>query len=121
MSNKKGRDNLTPWPKGISGNPKGRPKLPDIRGALAAILADEQQGMTALDAILRSLRAKAIRGDIRAAEVLLDRAFGKAVQPTDITSAGEAITVTPPIQWTDDAATPKPPATATRKGPRGSK
>ena len=30
--------NLTPWRKGQSGNPKGRPPLPDIREALAKVL-----------------------------------------------------------------------------------
>jgi hypothetical protein len=85
--------------KGQTGNPKGRPKLPDIREALAKVLADEKDGVTALEATLRALRAKAIRGDVRAAEALLDRAFGKAAQTVDVTSAGQAIT--PPIIWSD--------------------
>jgi len=93
--------NLRPaWKKGQTGNPKGRPKLPDIREALAKVLADEKDGMTALEATLAALRAKAVRGDVRAAEVLLDRAFGKAGQTLDVTSAGEKI-VTPPIIWSD--------------------
>jgi hypothetical protein len=86
--------------KGQTGNPKGRPKLPDIREALAKVLADEKDGVTALEATLRALRAKAIRGDVRAAEALLDRAFGKAAQTVDVTSGGEKI-VTPPIVWSD--------------------
>lgn len=93
--------NLKSWKKGQSGNPNGRPKLPDLREALARVLADEQNGMTALEATLKALRAKAIRGDIRAAEVLLDRAFGKAMQPTDITTQGEKVAVMPPIAWSD--------------------
>lgn len=97
--------NLRPaWKKGQTGNPKGRPKLPDLREVLAKVLADEQNGMTALEATLKALRAKAIRGDIRAAEVLLDRAFGKSVQVADITSGGEPIRVVPPIAWTDGTA-----------------
>ena len=92
--------NLRPaWKKGQTGNAKGRPKLPDIREALAKVLADEKDGVTALEATLRALRAKAIRGDVRAAEALLDRAFGKAAQTVDVTSAGQAIT--PPIIWSD--------------------
>jgi hypothetical protein len=43
--------------------------------------------------------AKAAGGDVRAAEVLLDRAYGKAAQTLDVTSAGQAIT--PPIIWSD--------------------
>lgn len=84
--------------KGQSGNPKGRPKLPDIREALAKVLAEEKDGVTALEATLRALRAKATKGDVRAAEALLDRAFGKAIQRTDVTSADKPI-VTPPIAW----------------------
>jgi alkylation response protein AidB-like acyl-CoA dehydrogenase len=92
--------NLRPaWKKGQSGNPKGRTKLPDIREALAKVLADEKDGVTALEATLAALRAKAVRGDVRAAEVLLDRAYGKAAQTLDVTSAGQAIT--PPIIWSD--------------------
>lgn len=70
--------------KGVSGNPKGRPKLPDIKLAMAMVLADEKEGKTALDAVLMALRAKAIKGDVRAAEVLLDRAFGKAQSKHDV-------------------------------------
>jgi hypothetical protein len=96
--------NLRPaWKKGQTGNAKGRPKLPDIREALAKVLADEKDGVTALEATLRALRAKAIRGDVRAAEALLDRAFGKAAQTVDVTSGGEKI-VTPPIVWSDQVA-----------------
>jgi alkylation response protein AidB-like acyl-CoA dehydrogenase len=84
--------------KGQSGNPKGRPKLPDIREALAKVLAEEKDGITALEATLRALRAKATKGDVRAAEALLDRAFGKAVQRTDVTSGDKPI-ATPPIAW----------------------
>jgi alkylation response protein AidB-like acyl-CoA dehydrogenase len=84
--------------KGQSGNPKGRVKLPDIREALAKVLAEEKDGVTALEATLRALRAKATKGDVRAAEALLDRAFGKAVQRTDVTSGDKPI-ATPPISW----------------------
>lgn len=92
--------NLKPFQKGQSGNPKGRPKLPDIRAALAAVLADEQNGRTALDGVLMALRAKAVKGDVAAARELLDRAFGKAAQTVDVTSKGEKL-VTPPIVWSD--------------------
>jgi len=80
-----------PFKKGQSGNPKGRPKLPDLREAIAKILADEKDGYNALEATLMALRSKAVKGDIRAAEVLLDRAFGKAQQAIDHTTGGEKI------------------------------
>jgi len=95
--------NNKPWKKGQSGNPKGRPKLPDIREAMAKVFADSIGGMSALEATLNALRDKALSGDVRAAEVLLDRAFGKSAQTVDVTSGGEKI-VTPPIVWSDHLA-----------------
>jgi hypothetical protein len=82
-----------PWKKGQSGNPKGKPKMPDIREALAKVLADEKDGITALEATLAALRRKAVQGDVRAAEVLMDRAFGKAKQSLDVdhTTGGQPI------------------------------
>lgn len=91
-----------PWKKGQSGNPAGRQKLPDIKEALARALGGTEEGLTYLDTILRALRNKAEAGDVRAAEVLLDRAFGKPTQPTDVTSGGEPIRVMPPIVWSDE-------------------
>lgn len=79
--------NLKPFEKGRSGNPKGRPKLPDLKAAIAKVLADEKDGVNALDAVLMALRQKAVRGDIRAAEVLMDRGYGKARQTADINVA----------------------------------
>lgn len=43
-------------------------------------MGDEQNGMTAAEAILRKLREKAIKGNERAAEILLDRTYGKSRQ-----------------------------------------
>lgn len=42
-------------------------------------------------AILIAIRRKAKRGDVRAAELLLDRAFGKPKQSFDHTSEGNKI------------------------------
>jgi hypothetical protein len=69
--------------KGQSGNPKGRPKLPDLKEAMAKVMAEEKDGMTALEAILKALRMKAAKGDVRAAQELLDRGYGKALQFID--------------------------------------
>ena len=74
-----------PFKKGQSGNPKGRPKkIPELRELLANVLGDEKDGKTAAEAILMALRNKAIKGDVRAAELLLDRAYGKARQDFDM-------------------------------------
>ena len=75
----------TQFKKGKSGNPNGRPKLPDIKEALIKVLADEQEGMTALEAILKVLRQRAIRGDIRAIKELLDRGYGQPKQEIEQT------------------------------------
>jgi len=93
----------TRFKKGQSGNPKGRPpKLPKLDELLASVMSEERNGLTAAEAVLRALLVKATKGDVRAAEVLLDRSFGKVRQVTDITSGGEPIKVAPPIVWTDE-------------------
>lgn len=69
---------------GQSGNPNGRPKkLPALDKLMADIMGEEKDGKTAAQAILMALRAKASKGDIKAAELLLDRAYGKAKQVTE--------------------------------------
>lgn len=76
-----------PFVKGQSGNPKGKPKkLPHLDKLLAEVLGEEKDGMTAAEAILKALRVKATKGDIRAAEVLLDRGYGKVKETIDLTS-----------------------------------
>jgi hypothetical protein len=87
MANEK---NLKHFKKGQSGNPKGRPlKLPALDKLMADVLGEEKDGITAGEAILKALRARATKGDVRAAEVLLDRAYGKPKQThdTNITSS----------------------------------
>jgi hypothetical protein len=74
-----------------SGNTKnvGRKReLPELSKLLAEVLGEEKDGITAGEAILKALRLKATKGDVRAAEVLLDRAYGKPKQThdTNITS-----------------------------------
>ena len=82
--------NLKPFKKGQSGNPNGRPKkLPHLEELLADILGEDKEGITAAEAILRALRAKATKGDIRAAEVLLERAYGKAKQGIELSGTNE--------------------------------
>jgi hypothetical protein len=78
-----------------SGNTKnvGRKReLPELSKLLADVLGEEKDGITAGEAILKALRAKATKGDVRAAEVLLDRAYGKPKQTTDTN-----ITTTEPL------------------------
>lgn len=72
--------NLKPFKKGQSGNPKGRPKKPDIDQIIIDALNDERNGTTAIEAIVRALIVKATKGDIKAAQELFDRLYGKANQ-----------------------------------------
>jgi hypothetical protein len=73
------------WKKGQSGNPKGRPKkLPDLKEVLINVLAETKEGKMAIEAILMAMRSKALKGDVRAAELLLDRGYGKAKQEHDV-------------------------------------
>lgn len=66
-------------------NRKGRPlKLPDLDTLLAELLAEEKNGISAMKIILMSIRKNAVEGDIRSAELLIDRAYGKLKQTTDI-------------------------------------
>jgi len=93
-------ENVIPhkWKKGVSGNPAGRPKkLPELRQLLANVLGDEKDGKTAAEAILMALRAKAAKGDVRAAELLLDRAYGKVKQDIDFEGSLSTVIMPQPI------------------------
>jgi len=85
-------ENLKPFKKGQSGNPKGRPpKLPAIDEVLAKVLNEKtSNGLTRAENILRKM---AIKGetDVRAAEMILDRAYGKPKQKFDHTSKGDSM------------------------------
>lgn len=78
----------TQFKKGTTGNPAGRPhKLPELDVLLAEVLGEEKDGNAAAKVILMALRAKAAKGDVRAAEALLNRAYGMPKQ--DIKLGGE--------------------------------
>lgn len=65
--------NLQPFPKGQSGNPTGRPKkLPEIDSLLSEVF-----DISAMRQILTALKRKALSGDCRTAELILDRCYGK--------------------------------------------
>jgi hypothetical protein len=70
--------------KGETANPNGRPKkLPVLDQLVADILGDEKDGITAAEAIFKKLRQEAIKGNLKAAEMLLDRAYGKPKQAVE--------------------------------------
>ena len=66
-------------------NKEGRPKkLPELDKLLADVLTEEKDGITAAEAILKALRAKAAKGDVRAIELMLNRAYGKLTEKMDV-------------------------------------
>ena len=82
--------------KGQTGNPNGRPKkLPELSKLMADILGDEKNGLTTAERILKAIEAKALKGDIKAAEMLLDRGYGKPkqTQETNITSSDPLVII----------------------------
>lgn len=83
------------WKKGQSGNPNGRPrKIPQLDTLLAETLGKENAaGVPDAQKIITALFKRASKGDVRAAEVLLDRAYGKPKQVTE-EIGGQKIKVT---------------------------
>lgn len=83
--------NLKPFEKGedvrrhLAGRPK---KLPQLETILAKVLGEEKNGMEGIEAVITALRNEAITGrgasKTKAAEILLDRAYGKAVERVDM-------------------------------------
>jgi len=81
----------------------GRPrKLPELDKLLADVLGEEKDGMTAAEAILKSLRAQAAKGNLRAAEILLNRAYGMPRQRLEH-SGPDGAPVETIIRFVDDS------------------
>ena len=83
--------NLVPIKKGEVRNPYGRPRvLPELKTVLTEILSEEitnpktGERITQLEAVLRTLNAKAMKGDMRAIQEILDRTFGKSHQSISV-------------------------------------
>ena len=73
-------------------NRTGRPlKLPDLDSLLIEILGENLKGKEALKVVLLALRKKAASGDVRACELLLDRAYGKLITKKDIDLSFESM------------------------------
>ena len=93
-------DGSTPFKPGQSGNPSGRPKkLPKIDDLLQDILGSEEDSSSEAHAILKSLVTQAKKGNVKAAEILLDRAYGKAKQSIDHTTKGESFNLKDLVQF----------------------
>lgn len=75
--------------KGQTGNPKGRPKkLPQLDILMAEVMGREEGGVTIAQKILEALEKQALKGDVKAAQLLMDRGWGKPKenegQPTEM-------------------------------------
>ncbi len=89
-----GPDDGKPFTKGDKRiNREGRPrKLPDLDALLAEVLGAEKSNKSAMLLILSALCRKAQRGDVRAAELLLDRGYGKLIARQQIEMTLDGLT-----------------------------
>lgn len=84
-----------PWPKGVSGNPKGKPKgIPNSKTRLIRLLeltenltnpvTGEIEGFSVAEQMDLAQIVKARKGDTTAYNAIMDRLEGKAGQPIDL-------------------------------------
>jgi hypothetical protein len=65
-------------------NPGRKPKLPEIDVLLADMFGDTGEGKSGAEIVMKSLYDEARSGNVRAAEVLLNRMYGMVKQESDI-------------------------------------
>ena len=70
--------NLKPWPKGVSGNPGGRPKR-DLASEIAQAVFENNP-----EAIYQGMVRLLKKGNPRAFAVLADRAYGKVKEQVEV-------------------------------------
>ncbi len=76
------------WPKGVSGNPRGRPAVPkEVTEAARAY------SMTAICVLARWTKSKNGVAAVRAAQALLDRGWGSAPQKIELGGGEEPLEV----------------------------
>jgi hypothetical protein len=61
------------------------PGLPDLKKILADVLGETKEGKTAAEAIVMKLRQMATQGNLKAAEILLNRGYGLPKQAIEMT------------------------------------
>lgn len=89
----------TRWKKGQSGNPIGCPrKLPALDKLMAEVLGKEDgKGKTEAQKILEAVIKRAMKGDVKAAEMLLNRGYGLPKQTLNIETAPIPIMTVDPL------------------------
>ena len=83
-----GRANLKPWKPGVSGNPRGRPKVAEEVRSLA-----RAHGQRALERLVELIDDPDPRVAFMASREVLDRAYGKATPATDIDDQNNKLTI----------------------------
>lgn len=79
--------NLKPFPKGVSGNPAGRPRRMTLSEALKAELAAVAEGTedrTIAQDVARKLCQEALAGNVAAIREVFDRTEGRAPQALEV-------------------------------------
>ena len=93
------RDASGKFTKGNKANPGGRPRTDLSISALIDKVVSEDDWVFIIDVLLKRAR----RGDNKAIEMLMDRRFGRAIQPSEISGkGGSAINLK--IEWDSDGS-----------------
>ena len=77
--------NLKPWPKGVSGNPGGRPRR-DLSAEIAQAVFENNR-----DAIYQAMARELCKGNPATFKVLADRAYGTVKQTLELQQSYEQI------------------------------
>ena len=80
-------ESLKPWPKGVSGNPGGRPRKKLIDYALEELLGDNDSELAV--AIAKKLLARAKKGEVKAIQLIAERIEGKPQRQAEFTLLAE--------------------------------
>ena len=91
--------NLKPYPKGVSGNPAGKPKgvqhsrtrllrLLELKTKVTNPVTGELEEFTIAEQLDMKMIAKAMKGDIRAYQEVVDRLEGKPKQTNEVELSG---------------------------------
>lgn len=76
---------VAPWPKGVSGNPGGRPKN-DIAAEIARAVFSENE-----EAIYKAMVEGILKGNFYGFDVVANRAFGKLKEKVEHSMADELV------------------------------
>lgn len=77
----------------LRGRGKGQINLTDLVRKIAAEPISPGDKRTYIDAIIRSTFKQAHDGDMRAVEIIMERGWGKAVQPIENSGNGPLVTI----------------------------